>query len=115
MRVLQVLAVSKILTSHLSRTHRPSASRQMSTAASSLKKSPIFRTLGLIGGKWIDAYDAKTIQVNNPSTGEIIAEVPFMALWRPMMPFLLRLMLLILGVNSLLLRGANTLENGMIL
>ncbi|MBA0580473.1 hypothetical protein Gorai_022689, partial [Gossypium raimondii] len=78
MRVLQVLAVSKILTSHLSRTHRPSASRQMSTAASSLKKSPIFRTLGLIGGKWIDAYDAKTIQVNNPSTGEIIAEVPFM-------------------------------------
>ncbi|GKV37763.1 hypothetical protein SLEP1_g45753 [Rubroshorea leprosula] len=28
-----------------------------------LKNSGLFRTQGLIGGKWIDAYDGKTIKL----------------------------------------------------
>ncbi|KAJ0508770.1 putative succinate-semialdehyde dehydrogenase (NAD(+)) [Helianthus annuus] len=43
-----------------------------------LKSSGLFRTKGLIGGKWIDAYDGKTIEVYNPANGEVIASVPFM-------------------------------------
>ncbi|XP_022735710.1 succinate-semialdehyde dehydrogenase, mitochondrial [Durio zibethinus] len=76
MRVAR-LALCKILFSHLSRMHRPSASRQMSIAAG-LKNSSIFQSQGLIGGKWIGAYNGKTLQVNNPSTGEVIADVPLM-------------------------------------
>ena len=30
----------------------------------------------LIGGKWVDAVDGQTMEVFNPSTGEVIAEVP---------------------------------------
>ncbi len=30
----------------------------------------------LIGGKWVDAADGQTMEVLNPSTGEVIAEVP---------------------------------------
>ncbi|OMP00166.1 Succinate semialdehyde dehydrogenase [Corchorus capsularis] len=75
------LALCKILSSHLPRLHLPSAfssaSRQMSIAAA-LKNSSIFRSQGLIGGNWIGSHDGKTIQVNNPATGEIIADVPFM-------------------------------------
>ncbi|GLT31990.1 hypothetical protein SLA2020_066870 [Shorea laevis] len=48
------------------------------SVAARLKNSGLFRMQGLIGGKWIDAYDGKTIKVNNPATGEIIAEVPCM-------------------------------------
>ncbi|THU67800.1 hypothetical protein C4D60_Mb05t28500 [Musa balbisiana] len=43
-----------------------------------LKESGLLRTQGLIGGKWIDAYDGKTIQVQNPATGDVIATVPCM-------------------------------------
>ncbi|XVE99014.1 hypothetical protein REPUB_Repub03eG0160000 [Reevesia pubescens] len=74
------LALCKIVSSHLSCMHNPSshlAFRQMGIAAA-LKNSSIFRSQGLIGGKWIGAHDGKTLQVNNPSTGEIIADVPFM-------------------------------------
>ncbi|XP_022717647.1 succinate-semialdehyde dehydrogenase, mitochondrial-like [Durio zibethinus] len=67
----------KVVTSHLPRMHHPSAFRLMSIAGG-LKNSPIFRSLGLIGGKWIGAHDGNTLKVNNPSTGEIIANVPFM-------------------------------------
>lgn len=45
---------------------------------SKLHSSGLLRTQGLIGGKWIDAYDRKTIQVNNPATGEVIVDVPCM-------------------------------------
>lgn len=42
---------------------------QMSTETESivdrLKSSGLWRTKGLIGGKWIDAYDGKTIEVLN--------------------------------------------------
>lgn len=30
----------------------------------------------LVGGHWLDAGDAATINVNNPATGELIAAVP---------------------------------------
>ncbi|KAM0063544.1 putative succinate-semialdehyde dehydrogenase (NAD(+)) [Helianthus debilis subsp. tardiflorus] len=43
-----------------------------------LKSSGLFQTKGLIGGKWVDAYDGKTIEVYNPANGEVIASVPFM-------------------------------------
>ncbi|XWS10483.1 hypothetical protein CRYUN_Cryun39dG0083600 [Craigia yunnanensis] len=76
MRVAR-LPLCKIVSSHLSHIHRLSASRQMSIAAG-LKNSSIFRSQCLIGGKWIDAHDGNTLQVNNPSTGDIIADVPFM-------------------------------------
>ncbi|XP_062169174.1 succinate-semialdehyde dehydrogenase, mitochondrial [Alnus glutinosa] len=56
--------------------------RQISTEAESvasrLHKSGLLRTQGLIGGKWVDAYDRKTIKVYNPATGEVIADVPCM-------------------------------------
>ncbi|PNY12737.1 succinate-semialdehyde dehydrogenase mitochondrial-like, partial [Trifolium pratense] len=46
--------------------------------ASQLNSSGLLRTQGLIGGKWQDAYDGKTIKVYNPSTGESIADVACM-------------------------------------
>ena len=30
----------------------------------------------LIGGEWVDASSGETMEVLNPSTGEVIAEVP---------------------------------------
>ena len=33
------------------------------SVASKLRSSGLLRTQGLIGGKWTDAYDGKTIQV----------------------------------------------------
>ncbi|XP_043688022.1 succinate-semialdehyde dehydrogenase, mitochondrial [Telopea speciosissima] len=46
--------------------------------ASRLSASGIFRTQGLIGGKWSEAYDGNTIKVHNPTTGDVIANVPCM-------------------------------------
>lgn len=46
--------------------------------AAQLNSSGLLRTQGLIGGKWTDAYDGKTIEVFNPSTGEVIANVACM-------------------------------------
>ncbi|EXB51249.1 Succinate-semialdehyde dehydrogenase [Morus notabilis] len=48
------------------------------SVASQLKSSGLLRTQGLIGGKWTDAYDGKTIEVRNPATGEVIADVSCM-------------------------------------
>ncbi|EPS58799.1 hypothetical protein M569_16015, partial [Genlisea aurea] len=52
---------------------------QMSTASESiaahLKSSGLIRRQGLIGGKWIDAYDGRTFEVTNPATGEVITNV----------------------------------------
>ncbi|WOL16483.1 succinate-semialdehyde dehydrogenase, mitochondrial [Canna indica] len=47
-------------------------------AVSRLMESGLLRTQGLIGGKWIDAHDGKTIQVQNPATGDVIVSVPCM-------------------------------------
>ncbi|XP_022943870.1 succinate-semialdehyde dehydrogenase, mitochondrial-like [Cucurbita moschata] len=56
--------------------------RQMSSEAPSvvtrLQSSGLFRSQGLIGGKWIDAYDGKTFKVHNPANGEVITNVPLM-------------------------------------
>ncbi|KAJ4981187.1 hypothetical protein NE237_032024 [Protea cynaroides] len=56
--------------------------RQMSMDAQSiaaqLNTSGIFRTQGLIGGKWTEAYEGNTIKVHNPATGDVIANVPCM-------------------------------------
>ncbi|CAK9314655.1 unnamed protein product [Citrullus colocynthis] len=56
--------------------------RQMSSEAQSiatrLHSSGLLRSQGLIGGKWIDAYDGKTIEVHNPANGEVITNVPLM-------------------------------------
>ncbi|XP_040986329.1 succinate-semialdehyde dehydrogenase, mitochondrial isoform X2 [Juglans microcarpa x Juglans regia] len=60
----------------------PHLTRQMSTEAQSvasrLSSSGLLRSQGLIGGKWVDAYDKKTIKVYNPATGEVITDVPCM-------------------------------------
>ncbi|KAL2495703.1 Succinate-semialdehyde dehydrogenase [Forsythia ovata] len=56
--------------------------RQMNMEAQSvaahLNSSGFIRSQGLIGGKWTDAYDGKTIKVCNPATGEVITNVPCM-------------------------------------
>ncbi|KGN46791.1 succinate-semialdehyde dehydrogenase, mitochondrial [Cucumis sativus] len=56
--------------------------RQMSSEAQSittrLHSSGLLRSQGLIGGKWIDAYDGKTLKVQNPANGEVITNVPLM-------------------------------------
>ncbi|KAK2654433.1 hypothetical protein Ddye_014289 [Dipteronia dyeriana] len=60
----------------------PSTSRQMSTDMKSittkLRSSGLLRSQGLIGGKWTDAYDGKTLEVLNPATGEVVADVSCM-------------------------------------
>ncbi|TVU32785.1 hypothetical protein EJB05_24541 [Eragrostis curvula] len=43
-----------------------------------IRAAGLLRTRGLIGGKWVDAYDGKTIEVQNPATGEVLANVPCM-------------------------------------
>ncbi|KAL9321991.1 hypothetical protein ACSQ67_010044 [Phaseolus vulgaris] len=48
------------------------------SVASKLTSSGLLRTQGLIGGKWTDAYDGKTIKVYNPATGESIVDVACM-------------------------------------
>ncbi|KAL7186946.1 hypothetical protein ACSBR2_028622 [Camellia fascicularis] len=64
--------------------HRPVTllSRQISMEAQSvadrLNSSGFLRTQGLIGGKWIDAYDGKTLKVHNPANGEVLANVSCM-------------------------------------
>ncbi|KAL5978777.1 hypothetical protein ACLOJK_029894, partial [Asimina triloba] len=61
--------------------------RQMSMEAESsaaagiiarLTSSGLLKTQGLIGGKWTDAYDGKSLQVLNPATGDVVASVPCM-------------------------------------
>nr|XP_007149181.1 hypothetical protein PHAVU_005G048300g [Phaseolus vulgaris]ESW21175.1 hypothetical protein PHAVU_005G048300g [Phaseolus vulgaris] len=60
----------------------PPLTRKMSidaqSVASKLTSSGLLRTQGLIGGKWTDAYDGKTIKVYNPATGESIVDVACM-------------------------------------
>ncbi|KAK3428450.1 succinate-semialdehyde dehydrogenase, mitochondrial [Eucalyptus grandis] len=64
------------------RASSPPLSRQITMDAQSLagrlKASGLLRSQGLVGGKWVDAYDGNTIKVHNPATGEVITEVPCM-------------------------------------
>ncbi|KAM0052734.1 putative succinate-semialdehyde dehydrogenase (NAD(+)) [Helianthus debilis subsp. tardiflorus] len=43
-----------------------------------LKSCGLLQTKGLIGGKWVDAYDGRTIEVHNPANGQVIASVACM-------------------------------------
>ncbi|XBH62113.1 hypothetical protein VPH35_116411 [Triticum aestivum] len=47
-------------------------------AMEKIRAAGLLRTRGLIGGKWVDAYDGKTIEVQNPATGEVLANVACM-------------------------------------
>nr|GMC47307.1 succinate-semialdehyde dehydrogenase, mitochondrial isoform X2 [Ipomoea batatas] len=38
----------------------------------------MLKSQALIGGKWVDAHDGRTIKVCNPATGEVITDVPCM-------------------------------------
>ncbi|KAH7557875.1 hypothetical protein JRO89_XS11G0232100 [Xanthoceras sorbifolium] len=49
-----------------------------SSITDKLRSSGLLRTQGLIGGKWTDAYDGKTLEVHNPATGEVLADVSCM-------------------------------------
>ncbi|XP_047170320.1 succinate-semialdehyde dehydrogenase, mitochondrial [Vigna umbellata] len=66
----------QMLSSSLPLTRKMSMDAQ--SVASKLNSSGLLRTQGLIGGKWSDAYDGKTIKVYNPATGESIADVACM-------------------------------------
>ncbi|KAJ0975933.1 hypothetical protein J5N97_017898 [Dioscorea zingiberensis] len=57
---------------------RHMSSLEPKAAAERLRESGLLKTQGLIGGKWVDAYDGKTIQVKNPATGDVIVSVPCM-------------------------------------
>ncbi|XP_037491477.1 succinate-semialdehyde dehydrogenase, mitochondrial [Jatropha curcas] len=76
---------NKLLPSlHLASMHiaSPPLSRQISMKAGGLvdrlRTAGLLRSQCLIGGKWTNAYDGKTIQVYNPATGDVIADVPCM-------------------------------------
>ncbi|KAJ0801225.1 putative succinate-semialdehyde dehydrogenase (NAD(+)) [Helianthus annuus] len=43
-----------------------------------LKSCGLLQTTGLIGGKWVDAYDGRTIEVHNPANGQVIASIACM-------------------------------------
>jgi len=43
-----------------------------------LKDPDLLRMQGLIDGGWCDADDGRTLEVNNPATGEIVGTTPFM-------------------------------------
>ena len=43
-----------------------------------LKDTQLFRQQAYIDGVWLDADSGKTINVNNPATGEILGTVPKM-------------------------------------
>ncbi|KAJ9183256.1 hypothetical protein P3X46_007139 [Hevea brasiliensis] len=81
---MAAMARNKLLcSSHLASMHISTpTSRQISMKTEGLtarlNSAGLLRTQGLIGGKWTDAYDGKTIQVLNPATGEVVADVPCM-------------------------------------
>ncbi|KAK8461613.1 hypothetical protein SEVIR_1G068400v4 [Setaria viridis] len=47
-------------------------------AMEKIRAAGLLRTQGLIAGQWVDAYDGKTIEVQNPATGEVLASVSCM-------------------------------------
>ncbi|KAH7654580.1 Succinate semialdehyde dehydrogenase protein [Dioscorea alata] len=71
LRSLHLVSSPRYLCRHMS-------SLEPKAALARLKESKLLKTQGIIGGKWIDAYDGKTIQVQNPATGDVIASVPCM-------------------------------------
>ncbi|KAG6541028.1 hypothetical protein Mapa_017601 [Marchantia paleacea] len=47
-------------------------------AARKLKDAGLLLSRALIGDKWCDAMDGRTLNVTNPATGELLTSVPFM-------------------------------------
>ncbi|OAE29490.1 hypothetical protein AXG93_1433s1080 [Marchantia polymorpha subsp. ruderalis] len=47
-------------------------------AAKKLKDAGLLLSRALIGDKWCDAIDGRTLNVTNPATGELLTSVPFM-------------------------------------
>lgn len=43
-----------------------------------LKDSTLYRQQAFIAGRWVDAHSKETLEVSNPATGDIIAQVPAM-------------------------------------
>lgn len=54
------------------------ATQASAAAVTRLKESGLLKTQGLIDGNWTDAYDGKTIEVQNPATGDVLANVSCM-------------------------------------
>jgi succinate-semialdehyde dehydrogenase/glutarate-semialdehyde dehydrogenase len=46
------------------------------TAKLPLKDPDLFRQANLVGGKWVKAESGKTLTVRNPSTGDVVGQVP---------------------------------------
>ncbi|KAL2619836.1 hypothetical protein R1flu_000041 [Riccia fluitans] len=81
-RVSRVLAAVSV---H-SKFATPPGGIKMSTKAHSdsqeatkkLRDAGLLLSRALIGDKWCEAFDGRTITVSNPATGEFLADVPFM-------------------------------------
>lgn len=52
------------------------AKKSASVSAMNLKDEALFRDMAYIDGQWLKAASGKTIEVNNPATGDIIGTVP---------------------------------------
>ncbi|KAJ9673123.1 hypothetical protein PVL29_026413 [Vitis rotundifolia] len=69
-RAASVLRPSAVLTRQISMDTQNLVAR--------LNSSGLLRSQCLIGGKWTEAYDGKTIPVHNPATGDVLVNVPCM-------------------------------------
>ncbi|KAK1282582.1 hypothetical protein QJS10_CPB22g00286 [Acorus calamus] len=67
-------SLHRVSSIHHHHHHHHQLLRQMSmeakTSVARLSDSSLLKTQGLIGGKWTNAYDGKTIEVQNPATEE---------------------------------------------
>lgn len=76
------MACFRVSATSVYRALSPLSSCQISTQAESvadcLNASGLLRNQGLIGGKWMDAHDRKTLKVDNPATGQTITNVSYM-------------------------------------
>ncbi|KAF7084017.1 hypothetical protein CFC21_087718 [Triticum aestivum] len=83
MRRAAALGARHILAASASASSRVASRRHMGSvdagaAVDKIRAAGLLRTRGLIGGQWVDAYDGKTTEVQNPATGEVLANVACM-------------------------------------
>ncbi|VAI56346.1 unnamed protein product [Triticum turgidum subsp. durum] len=83
MRRAAALGARHILAASASASSRVASRRHMGSvdagaAMDKIRAAGLLRTRGLIGGQWVDAYDGKTTEVQNPATGEVLANVACM-------------------------------------
>ncbi|KAK9152581.1 hypothetical protein Sjap_000061 [Stephania japonica] len=76
--VVELLPISKSQLGLPCSLFDDSTSMDTQSVAAQLRSSGLLQIQGLIGGKWTEAYDGKTIEVCNPATGDVIANVPCM-------------------------------------